>query len=158
MFREMLRIKQQLSQEECLEILKKELRGILSLLGDGDYPYGLPLNHFYCEEDGKLYFHCGRQGHKLDAMRRHDKASFCVLDEGCRQEGDWALTFKSVIVFGRIELIEDQDKIYDIARRLSYKFTQDEAYIQEEIRTSGPRTLLFALTPEHISGKKVHEA
>lgn len=158
MFREMLRKKQQLSREECIEILKKELRGVLSLLGDDDYPYGLPLNHFYCEEDGRLYFHCGKLGHKLDAIRRHDKASFCVLDQGSRAEGDWALTFNSVIVFGRVELIEDREKIYDVTRRLCYKFTQDEEYIDREFRQSGPGTLMFALTPEHICGKRVHEA
>ena len=72
MFREMLRIRQQLSQEECITILKNELRGVLSVLGDDGYPDGMPVNQYYCEEDGKLYFHGGRKGHKIDAMRRHD--------------------------------------------------------------------------------------
>ena len=64
LFREMMRKKQQLSQEECKTILKQQLRGVLSVLGDDDYPYGMPINHYYCEEDGKLYFHGGRKGHK----------------------------------------------------------------------------------------------
>ena len=59
MFREMLRKKQQLAEVECIEILKNELRGVLSVIGDDDYPYGMPINHFYCEEDGKIYFHSG---------------------------------------------------------------------------------------------------
>ncbi len=158
MFREVVRIKQALPEEECIKILKEELRGVLSVLGDDDYPYGLPINHFYNEEDGKLYFHSGRSGHKIDALKQHDKASFCVIDHGCQEEGDWALYFKSVIVFGRIEIIEDKETIYDIARKLSYKFTKDEAYIEKEIASAGPRTLMFALAPEHITGKRVHEA
>ena len=158
MFRDMLRKKQQLPEEECIEILKNELRGVLSVIGDDDYPYGMPINHFYCEEDGKIYFHSGRKGHKIDAMKRHDKASFCVYDQGFRREGEWALNIRSVIVFGRIEFIEDRDKIYEIARRLSYKFTDDEEYIEHEIVRSGPGTLMFALVPEHISGKLVNEA
>jgi len=158
MFREMLRSKQQLTAEECIEILKHEPRGILSVLGEDDYPYGMPLNHYYCEEDGKLYFHGGRYGHKIDAVRRHDKASFCVCDQGIRQEGEWFLRIRSVIVFGRIEIIEDREKTYEIARRLSYKFTEDEEYIENEIQKSGPGTLLFALKPEHMAGKLVKES
>ncbi len=154
----MLRKKQQLPEEECIGILKNELRGVLSVIGDDDYPYGMPINHFYCEEDGKIYFHSGRKGHKIDAMKRHDKASFCVYDQGFRREGEWALNIRSVIVFGRIEFIEDKEKIYEIARRLSYKFTDDEEYIEREIVRSGPGTLMFALVPEHITGKLVNEA
>ena len=158
MFRDMLRKKQQLPEEECIEILKNELRGVLSVIGDDDYPYGMPINHFYCEEDGKIYFHSGRKGHKIDAMKSHDKASFCVYDQGFRREGEWALNIRSVIVFGRIEFIEDRDKIYEIARHLSHKFTDDEEYIEREIVHSGPGTLMFALVPEHMTGKLVNEA
>ena len=158
MFREMLRKKQQLSQRECVDILKTQLRGVLSVLGDDGYPYGMPINHYYCEADGKLYFHSGRYGHKIDAIRRCDKASFCTYDEGFRREGEWALNIRSVIVFGRIEIVEDRETVYRIARELSYKFTQDEGYIQKEIEHAGPRTLMFALVPEHMTGKLVNEA
>ena len=157
-FREMIRIKQLLPQEECIRILKEELRGVLSVLGDDDYPYGMPLNHYYCEEDGKLYFHSGKKGHRTDAMRRHDKASFCVYDNGFRKEGEWALNIKSVIVFGRIEFIEDQETINRMAEKLSRKFTDDDNYIKTEIERSGPGTLMFALVPEHMSGKIVNES
>ncbi len=158
MFREMLRIKQQLTPEECIRILKEEPRGVLSVLGDEGYPYGMPLNHYYCEEDGKLYFHSGKMGHKIDALKQYDKASFCVYDRGFRKEGSWALNIKSVIVFGKVEFIDDRDTIYRIAADLSRKFTDDEAYIRQEIERSGPATLLFSLTPEHISGKLVNES
>ena len=158
MFREMMRKKQQLPQEECIAILKKELRGVLSVLGDDGYPYGMPINHYYCEEDGKLYFHGGMKGHKIDAMKRHDKASFCVYDEGFRRDGEWALNIKSVIVFGHIEFTEDRETISRISSALSRKFTDDEDYISREIEQAGARTLLFALVPDHLTGKLVKEA
>lgn len=158
MFREMVRQKQQLAKEECIEILKNEKRGVLSVLGDDDYPYGMPLNHYYCEEDGKIYFHGGKKGHKIDAMKRHDKASFCVYDEGFRKEGEWALNIRSVIVFGRIEFIPDRETTYRISAELSRKFTNDEEYIRRELEKSGPGTLMFALIPEHMTGKLVNEA
>ncbi len=158
MFRDMLRKKQQLSEEECIRILKEELRGVLSVLGDDDYPYGMPINHYYCEEDGKLYFHGGKKGHKIDAMKKHPKASFCVYDQGFRREGEWALNIRSVIIFGRIEFIEDRETTYRISEALSHKFTDDDDYIQHELKHSGPGTLLFALVPEHMTGKIVNES
>lgn len=158
MFRKMIRFKQQISQEECIEILKNEPRGVLSVLGDDDYPYGMPINHFYNEEDGHIYFHGGKKGHKIDAMKNHDKVSFCVYDEGFRKEGDWALNIKSVIVFGRVRFVDDYEKAMDISRRLCYKFTDDNEYIDHEIKYSGPGTLVFELIPDHMTGKLVNES
>ena len=158
MFREMLRKKQQLTEDECVRILKDQLRGVLSVLGDEGYPYGMPLNHYYNEQDGRLYFHSGRAGHRTDALKKYRKASFCVFDEGFRRDGEWALNIKSVIVFGHIEFVEDREEIYRISAELSRKFTDDEAYIRREIERSGPGTLMFALVPEHITGKLVNES
>lgn len=157
MWHEILRKKQALSREECIEILKKELRGVLSVNGDDGYPYGMPLNHYYNEEDDCLYFHSGKIGYKVDCFKRDDKASFCVMDKGFYKDDDWALNIRSVIVFGRIEIIEDEKVIEDICRKLSYKFTSDDSYIAEEIRRSLSRTLLFRLRIEHMSGKIVNE-
>ncbi len=158
MFRELQRKNKQISMEECIELLKKETRGVLSVLGDDDYPYGMPMNHWYNEEDGKIYFHCGKSGHRLDALRKCNKVSFCVYDSGYREDGEWALHVKSVIVFGRVEVIDDMDAIVDITRKLSYKFTQDEEYIRTEIEKYASATLLLQLTPEHICGKQVTES
>lgn len=158
MFRELARKNQALTEEECRAILKDEPRGVLSVLGDDGYPYGLPIDHWYDETDGTIYFHCGMTGHKLDALARCDKASFCVCDAGFRPEGDWALHFRSVIVFGRVREVEDHERAIEICRQLCYKFTDDEAYIDDEIRRAGFRTRVFALTPEHMTGKRVKES
>lgn len=158
MFREMIRKNQQLSREEAIQLLKKEPRGVLSLLGDNGYPYGLPINHWYNEEDGRIYFHSAKKGHKVDAIRSCDKASFCLYDEGYRKPGDWALNIKSVIVFGRIHIIEDHAQALELVRQLSRKYTQDEAYIQQEIDKYGSGVLVFALEPEHITGKITNES
>ncbi len=158
MFREMLRKKQKISDDDCIVLLKKEKRGVLSVIGDGGYPYGFPINHYYNENDGRLYFHCGKKGHKLDAIKACNKASFCVYDKGYKKENDWALNIKSVIVFGKIEIVDDMDTIIDISRKLSYKFTTDESYIDNEIKKFAKATLLLKLKPEHISGKLVNES
>ena len=158
MFRELTRKNKQISKEECIRILKDEPRGVLSVLGDNDYPYGMPMNHFYNEEDGKIYFHCGKMGHRLDALKKHDKVSFCVYDEGYRQDGEWALNIKSVVVFGRMKVVNNLEKVVYISDNLSRKFTGDDAYIKEEIEKYASQTLLLELTPEHICGKLVTES
>lgn len=158
MFRPMQRSRQALSEEECAEVLREQVRGVLSVIGDDGYPYGMPINHYFCEDDGKLYFHGGMTGHKIDALRRCGKASFCVYDGGFRREGEWALNIRSVIVFGRVEFIESRELVYEMSRRLSRKFTSDEDSIEREIERSGRHTLMFALVPEHVTGKLVNEA
>lgn len=158
MFRELVRKKKQIANEECIEILKNEKRGVLSVIGDEGYPYGMPLNHFYNDEDGCIYFHTGKEGHRCDALQNCNKVSFCVYDKGCKNEGEWALNIKSVIVFGRIELIDDIDRITDITRKLSYKFTKDESYIENEIKLYASKTLLLKLEVEHMCGKMVTES
>ncbi len=158
MFRELIRQKQRLTDNDCISILKSEKRGVLSVNGDNGYPYGSPINHYYNEDDGKIYFHCGKVGHRLDSLKNDDKVSFCVYDSGYRKEGQWQFNVKSVIVFGRIEIVDDKDRIVDIATKLSHKFTQDDAYIQDEIKNHAHRTLLLVLTPEHICGKTVEES
>ncbi|MBQ4640411.1 MAG: pyridoxamine 5'-phosphate oxidase family protein [Clostridia bacterium] len=158
MFREMLRKKQALSLEKCKEILKTETRGVLSVLGENGYPYGMPMNHFYNEGDGCIYFHCGKTGHRLDALKENNKVSFCVYDKGFRRENEWAWNVHSVIVFGRMDVLDDPDIIRNICEKLSYKFTSDTAYIEKELAQSARNTLLLRLTPEHMSGKLVNEA
>lgn len=158
MFREMRRSKQAFTEEECINVLINEKRGVLSVFGDDGYPYGVPINHYYCEDDGHIYFHGAKIGHRVEAVQKHDKVSFCVYDEGFCNEGEWALRVKSVIVFGRLAAVDDEKKILDICRRLCYKFTDDEDYITQEIERFAKSTLLYELIPEHMTGKLVKES
>lgn len=160
-FRPMRRAQQSLSADEIREVLRTARRGVLSVTGDDGWPYGVYVNPFYDEESGKLYFHGGRIGHKIDALRRNPRACFTMIDEGTHDASRppaWALTFRSVVVFGRVEFVENQDEALEICRRLSRRFTQDEAAIEDEIRRAGARVLVFALVPEHVTGKRIHEA
>ena len=158
MFRKMRRFKQQLGEEECRKVLQEQKRGVLSVLGDDGYPYGIPMNHWYSEIDGVIYFHSAKAGHKLDAIKAYDKVSFCVHDEGYRNPGEWALNIKSVVVFGRIKLVADEDKAREIGTALVRKFTDDEAYLEKELKHALPRVQCLALVPEHMTGKLVNES
>ena len=158
MFRAMRRFKQQIPADECIEILKSEKRGILSLLGDDGYPYGIPLSHFYDDRDGKIYFHGAKEGHKIDAIKNCPKASFCVYDKGYVKEGEWALNIRSVVVFGKISLVSDRTKAEEICTRLVRKFTDDEEYLERELANALDRVQCLELTVEHMTGKLVNES
>lgn len=158
MFREIARKKQALPKERITEILMAEKRGVLSLQGENGYPYGVPMNYWYEEATGYLYFHSGKKGHKVDAIAADNRVSFCVYDQGYREEGEWALNISSVIVFGKLFPVEDPEKAMDICRSLSLKYTLDREYIEGEIQQSGSNTLCYELRPEHITGKLVNEA
>ena len=158
MFRSMRRFKQQISDADCIRILQEERRGVLSMLGEDGYPYGIPLNHWYNPKDGKIYFHGAKTGHKIDAISKCDKVSYCVWDAGYRKEGEWALNVNSVIVFGRISLVTDEEKAKLIGYHLCRKFTDDEEYIQHELQNALPRVQCLELTIDHMTGKLVNES
>ena len=156
MFRDLTRKKQQLSQAECEEILKQEVRGVLAVNGDDGYPYALPINFYFDEESGKIYFHSGKCGHKLDAIASSNKVSFCVYDKGYRKDGHWSLNVRSVIIFGRIRVIDDCSD--ELMVNFCKRFTDDEDYIYSEIEKFKSNTAILSLTIEHMTGKLVNEA
>lgn len=155
-FRELKRKKQQLSNEECYEILKHEVRGVLAVNGDGGYPYAIPINFFFDEKNNKIYFHSGSVGHKIDAISSSDKVSFCVYDKGYHENGYWSLNIKSVVIFGRIHVVPDWSD--DIIVEFSKKFTDDIEYINDEIEKFRSSTRVLCLEIEHVTGKLVNEA
>ncbi len=155
-FRQMRRQRQQLSDEESIGILKKATSGTLALLGDGGYPYAVPISYVY--DDGKLYFHSALSGHKVDAIRACDKASFCVIDQDNVKPAEYTTYFRSVIAFGRIHIVEDEEEKLAIARILGNKYNphQEEA-LQKELEHGLSRMLAIRLDIEHLTGKEAIE-
>ena len=158
MFRTMRRSPQALSHEEMVELLKTETRGVMSVQGDNGYPYGYPINHYYDEEANKIYIHGATFGHRVSAVKNDPKVSYCVFGGEYQKEGDWAKYVKSVIIFGKAELVEDADEIVRISRLLCDKFPCPPEYVEHEIEKDAPRTLVIAINIENMNGKLVHEA
>ncbi len=158
MFRKMRRSTQALSHEDMIGLLKTETRGVMSVQGDDGYPYGFPINHYYDEEANKIYIHGADFGHRVDAVKRDPKVSYCVFGGEFQNEGDWAKYVKSVIVFGKAELITDQAEIIRVSRLLCDKFPCPPEYVEAEIAKDAPRTLVIAIDIEDMNGKLVHEA
>ena len=154
-FRPLRRIKQTASQEECIALLESAPRGVLAVHGENGYPYGLPVNFVYL--DGRIYFHCAKEGHKLDAIRANDKVSFTILSEPVRNDGEWWYCFTSVIVFGRISEINEPEKADIVLRALGSKYFPEGYDMETDIIRNGPHALILELTIDHVSGKHVRE-
>ena len=156
-FREMRRSKQAVSNEECIDMLKNEKRGVLSVIGDNGYPYGVPVNFYYDEADGMIYFHGAKEGHKLDAIKRCNKVCFTTWGGDYKKEGDWAWYVTSVIAMGRAELITDRDLTNEKLRLLGDKYFPSADETEATMQRSAARTQLIAMEIEHMTGKLVHE-
>ena len=155
MFREMRRKKQVLSKEECELVLERGTSGVLAVLGEGGYPYAVPLSYVYA--DGKIVFHCAKQGHKLDAIAKNDKVSFCVVDLDDIQPERYTIYFRSVIAFGRARVLEEEEKRAAI-EALAAKYTPDDPEgRKQEIEREYRALCVVAIEIEHLSGKEAIE-
>ena len=152
----MRRNRQQLSREECERILERCTSGVLALSGDGDYPYAVPLSYVYA--DGAIIFHSAVEGHKVDAVKRDGRCSFCVIDKDEIKPAEFTTHFRSVIAFGRIRILEDAGEKMQALRLLGHRYSPgDEPGLQHEIDKSLDHVLLLRLDIEHLSGKEAIE-
>ncbi len=155
-FRPMRRHRQQLSQEESISIIERATSGTLALLGDDDYPYAVPISFVY--HDGCLYFHSAVEGHKIDAIRRHDKASFCVIDQDDVHGEQYTTFFRSVIAFGHISIIEDEDEKIAAARMLGNRYNPDhDEALKKEMEKGLRHMVMLRMNIEHLTGKEAIE-
>lgn len=153
----MRRKRQQLSEEESIGILVKASSGVLAVLGDEGYPYAVPLSYVYHE--GRLIFHSAVAGHKVDAIRACDKASFCVIQQDLVSEEKFTTFFRSVIAFGRIRILEDDVQKLEAIRVLARKYSPHVSMenTNVEIQRGFPHLLMFVLEIEHLTGKQAKE-
>ena len=152
----MRRNRQQLSREECERILGRCTSGVLALSCDGSYPYAVPLSYVYA--DGTIIFHSAVAGHKVDAIRRDGRCSFCVIDQDEVKPAEFTTYFRSVIAFGRIHILEDADEKVQALRLLGRRYSPgDELGLQHEIDKSLDHVLLLRLDIEYLSGKQAIE-
>lgn len=157
MFREMRRKKQALTEEEIIKILTDGTAGVLAVDGDGGYPYAVPLSYVY--HDGKIFFHCAKSGHKLDAIRRNPKASFCVIGQDQVMPQEYITYFRSVIAFGKVRILEDDAEKWDALRLLAKKY-YPEAGAQahdDAIRHDYAPVCIVELIVEYMTGKEAIE-
>lgn len=153
MLHEMRRKKQFLSQEYTEEILNKGVTGILAVSGAGDYPYAVPLNFVY--ETGKIYLHCAKAGHKLDAIRQNNKVSFCVIDKDDIIPEKFTTNFRSAIAFGTVRELEDDAEKLRVMRLLNRKYAPGlEMEGEKEIQSAWKALAVLEIQIDQVTGKE----
>ena len=155
MFREMRRKGQKLSGEMCERILTEATSGVLGVIGDDGYPYTVPVSHVYY--NGKIAFHCAKEGHKIDAIRSNDKVSFCVIAQDNVMPKERTTAYISVIAFGKARIVDDEQGLRRIAGLVGDKFSHDYPQeCQDEIDEviAADRMYCVEIEIEHLSGKR----
>lgn len=156
MFREMRRSRQQLSRGESRAVLERGSAGVLAVLGDGGYPYAVPLSYVY--SGGKIYFHCAKEGHKIDALRGCSKVSFCVVDQDQIVPEEYTTYFRSVIAFGQARILEKDAEKKEAALLLAEKYCpQQREGWENAIAKSWASLCIVEITIEHMTGKQARE-
>ena len=156
MFRNMRRSKQVLSQADSIAILERATSGVLAVAGDDDYPYAVPISFVYA--DGKIFFHCAKSGHKLDAIARNNKVSFCIIDEDQIVPEEYTTYFRSVIAFGKARILEEEGEKRSAIEKLAAKYSpnQEEERLKE-IDDQISHMCMVEITVDHLSGKEAIE-
>ncbi|MDE5753761.1 MAG: pyridoxamine 5'-phosphate oxidase family protein [Oscillospiraceae bacterium] len=157
MFREMRRKNQEIPESECMQILESEKRGVLAVNGDQGYPYAVPMNFYYDLAEHKIYLHSAKAGHKLDAVQKQNKICFTVWEQGFRKPGDWAYYVRSVIIFGKIEILTDPELIREKVKLLGLKYYPSEQDVHRTMQKHLQNLELLAVQIESMTGKLVHE-
>lgn len=154
MFRKMRRSKQELPADEALRLLEAGSSGVLALLGDEGWPYAVPLSYAYAA--GKLYFHCARAGHKLDAVRNEPRASFCVVAQDLVVPEKYTTHYRSVIAFGRVRILEDGDEKRRGIELLAERFAPDDSagHRRRVVDSEWDNFCVLEFDIEHITGKE----
>lgn len=157
MFREMRRNRQKMDAAACVCLLNNGTSGVLAVNGEGGYPYTIPLNYIY--EDGKLYFHGAKSGHKIDAILKDAKVSFCVIGMEQNVPEKFTVYFKSVVVFGKAVIVKDDTERREAIRRLADRFSPDESNERRdaEITREWKSLTVIRVDIEYMSGKQAIE-
>lgn len=153
MFPKMRRIKQQLDSSEVLDILKSNTTCTLALIGENGYPYSLPVS--YCYDEGNIYFHCAKVGHKIDCIKNCDRVSLSVIEHDEIIEEKFTDKYKSVVVFGKAEITDDEKEIRRLCRKMCAALCPNVSDgVEEEIERFIEQTAVVKITIEHMTGKE----
>ena len=157
MFREMRRKNQKLPMEDCAALLDAGTSGVLALHGDDGYPYAVPLSYVY--DGSKLYFHCGKTGHKLDAVKRNPRASFCVVGQDQVVSEEYTTYFRSVILFGTVRILEEAEEKRAAIEKLARRYAPGDSGVnrQREIGREWAALCMLEMSIDHMTGKEAAE-
>ena len=152
MFREMREVGEKLTEKEVVQMLEKQTHGVLALEGDERYPYAVPISFVY--EDGKIYFHSSKNGHKTDSIKNNPKVSFCVIEQDNIVPDQFNTLYRSAIAFGTARVLTDKEEKLHAMERIINKYSKG---YEKEGRAYADSVwddfVAVEITIEHLTGK-----
>ncbi len=151
MFREVRRKNRQIGTDEIQRILSNATYGVLSVVGDDGYPYGVPVNYAY--SDGKIYFHStSSSSHKIDSIKKNSKVCFTVVTKHELVEQDYSTNYESVIVFGTARIVEESPEKEELMGKMMDVLAPSVKSIALQ-NCGATGYVMVEVTPQHVTGK-----
>ena len=157
LFRAIRKKKNEISIDAAKDLIRSSRRGVLAVNGDEGYPYAIPINYLYDEENNRIIFHGAKAGHKVDSLKKNDKICFTVYGNETIKEESWAPYLQSVVIFGKCRLVENKDDTISMLNKFALKYYPNVEMVNKEIEFSGRGVQMFEIEIEHMSGKEVQE-
>jgi len=148
----MRRIKQALSEQDCITVLKRNEFGVLCLKPDDAFPYGVPLNYSYV--GGKLLLHGSDVGYKLDAIRHDPHVCFTTIDTALEDYDAYSTFFRSVIVFGQAHIPETREEKIAFVTAFAEKLSPGNPRLQAWLDRDIPHMTVIVIEIDHMTGKE----
>lgn len=139
------------SLSQAKEIIEKGDCGVLSTTSEDGYPYGVPMSYWY--KDGMIFFHCAKEGHKLDNIKADNRVSFCVIGASEVLPGDFTTNYESAVVFGKAYEVtgsEKEEAMLEMVKKFSPDFMEQG---KESIKRADARMSVYKIIAEMVTGK-----
>jgi nitroimidazol reductase NimA-like FMN-containing flavoprotein (pyridoxamine 5'-phosphate oxidase superfamily) len=137
-----LRRADRMMPDDCArQFLQRGFSGRLATIGEDGYPYCVPLL-YVCMDDQVFVHTTSARGHFRNNIDREQRICFevdepdQVFDYG-RFECDSGLAYASVILFGRIRVVEERDVKQRFCEMLMQKYGKPDTGRSTPLRSSG---------------------
>jgi len=152
------RVDKAMSQAQTLETLQRGFCGRLATIGEDGYPYCVPL--LYVWLDGEVLVHNSKaRGHLLKNVDQKSRVCFEVDEPGevfpyGRFECDTSVAFRSVILFGKIRVVDDTEAKQHFFEALMQKYAKTEWKRPKDFFPRMDQITLYAIKVERMTGKE----
>jgi len=140
-----------------------EMRGILAgtryitvAMCRENEPYLATLSHGYDEERNAIYFHCAREGKKVEILRANDRVWGQAIDDRGYVQGKCDHLFASVQFGGRVRFVEDaEEKRRALGVMIRQLEREPEKVLAEQVTDAAVRKVCIGrIDIEFMSGKR----
>jgi nitroimidazol reductase NimA-like FMN-containing flavoprotein (pyridoxamine 5'-phosphate oxidase superfamily) len=143
-----------ISEEEAYAILDRGSYGVLSTVSPDGQPYGIAVNYCCSEEEKCIFFHCAKEGRKLNHISENSRVAFLVVGPNEVIPEKLTTRFESVSVEGDAHIVSDENEKREILLAICRKFAPNKENIDDIITKSSAATAVVKINIQKISGKR----